>query len=694
MEDTMKESGPTTRRRAAIAIAALLGVLFALLPATPANAAGTVAVGYPSKTGVTWTLGTTQQITWSTAGGLTGPVKIQLYDAGVGGAVIKASTAAETGAFTWAIPVSVATSTHYRVRVASVATPAIYGESANEFTIAPPVGDVLVPDGGESWGVGTRKSISWDLPVPGNAVVQLNTSGTLKTIKTTSAAAGAFDWDIPLSQATGTGLFKIRVASATTPAIYAESAAPFSITAPTVSVTAPGATTWLVGTSQDITWTAPFAGNVRIELVNGSVTKVLKASTPAKAGRFTWDIPLNLATGTAYRVKVTATDNPLLTGLSAASLSISVPTVSAVTPSGGTIAGNTKQVIAWTPGLVTGNVKIELTGGPTPILIKASIPAAVGTFNWDVPLTLSTAIAYRVRITSVSQSAITASSALTFTATEPIPTLSAPANGVAWVAGTTRQIVWNYDVPGNVSISLFKGGAFVSTIKASMPAATESFSWTIPMTLAQGANYSIEVKSLVNKLLLVNAPAAFTINLPTITSNNPGTLIAGTTESLTWTPVAGTVRLAYTVDNVTFTTIKASVPGSQGSFSWDVPVGLATVSTYRILVASTSNPTGIKGVSTTFQVDPPVVTLTTPSGTVTHGTNQVIAWTSTLGLHGNVKIEVTSGGVTKVLKASTSVSTGQFNWVVPTNQTLGSTTVKVTLIGRTDVSSSVTVTVN
>jgi hypothetical protein len=470
-----------------------------------------------------------------------------------------------------------------------------------------------------------------------------------------------------------------------------------------VTVTAPGNVQWLAGTTHDIKWTAPFAGNVRIDLINGATTKAIKASVPAKAGQFTWDIPLNLATSTTYRVKVTATDNPLVTALSAASLDITTPTLSAVTPTGGTVAGNTKTVITWSPGAigsaVTGNVKIDLTGGPTPILIKASVPASAGTYTWDVPLTLSTSTAYRVRITSIGQSAITISSVATFLVTQPSPDLTFPANGNTWAAGTTRQITWDYDVPGNVSISLLKGGALVSTIKASVSARSDTFSWAIPLSLTAGSDYSIEIRSLTNKALAGQgtggATNLFTISLPSITANNPGTVIAGTAETITWSAVAGTVRLAYSTDGVTFTTIKASVPGSQGSFSWDVPVGLATLTTYRILVASTTNP-NIKGVSTVFTVSRPTVTLTLPvnAASFSKSSTQLIEWTSDPGLKGNVKIElIPSAGSTKLVKASTSVSNGQFSWVVGATTAPGTYTLKVSLLGRTDVSSSISVTI-
>lgn len=96
-----------------------------------------------------------------------------------------------------------------------------------------------------------------------------------------------------------------------------------------VTVTAPnGREAWKRGSTQTIRWTfaAGAGAAVKIELLSGTaVSRVIAASAPigaAGAGSFTWKIPSNQATGTAYKVRVTSTTVPAATDSSDATFSI------------------------------------------------------------------------------------------------------------------------------------------------------------------------------------------------------------------------------------------------------------------------------------------------------------------------------------------------------------------------------------
>ncbi len=75
-----------------------------------------------------------------------------------------------------------------------------------------------------------------------------------------------------------------------------------------VTLTAPnGGQTWCPGTSQNVTWTSSGITNVKIELSTNSgssYTSTIVASTSASGGSYSWSIPSNLASGTAYRIRI------------------------------------------------------------------------------------------------------------------------------------------------------------------------------------------------------------------------------------------------------------------------------------------------------------------------------------------------------------------------------------------------------
>ena len=85
----------------------------------------------------------------------------------------------------------------------------------------------------------------------------------------------------------------------------------FTISPPTLVVTAPAAeAAWTRGSTPTITWTKTGIQNasVKVQLFRGT-TKVLDiaGSTP-NDGSLPWPVPLSLAAGSNYRVKVKTVD--------------------------------------------------------------------------------------------------------------------------------------------------------------------------------------------------------------------------------------------------------------------------------------------------------------------------------------------------------------------------------------------------
>ena len=72
--------------------------------------------------------------------------------------------------------------------------------------------------------------------------------------------------------------------------------------------------------------------------------------------------------------------------------------------------------------------------------------------------------------------------------------VTSPQGGEYWKQGTTHDITWTQgEMTGDVTIELYKGGVFDSTISSTVPAIDETFSWDIPTDQATGVDYKVKI---------------------------------------------------------------------------------------------------------------------------------------------------------------------------------------------------------
>ncbi|MBN2594901.1 MAG: hypothetical protein JXA81_15450, partial [Sedimentisphaerales bacterium] len=181
--------------------------------------------------GETWQRGASYNINWSSFGGVGSDVRIELFKGGMLNLKITSSTDND-GSYAWSIPSDQAVGSDYQIKIISTINSAYYDYSDENFSIIEQTRiTVTSPNGGESWQQGTYQNITWDSVgnVGSNVRIDLY-KGDVLNLKIISSASnnGYYDWSIPSEQTIGSD-YKIKIASASNPAVFDESDDYFSI---------------------------------------------------------------------------------------------------------------------------------------------------------------------------------------------------------------------------------------------------------------------------------------------------------------------------------------------------------------------------------------------------------------------------------------------------------------------------------
>ncbi len=271
------------------------------------------------------------------------------------------------------------------------------------------------------------------------------------------------------------------------------------------------------------------------------------------------------------------------------------------------------------------------------------------------------------------------------TAGEPDCTASItlPAGGETYVAGTTMEIAWQSPATtGDVSIDLLRSGVLHTRITSRVPLSDGGISWEICPPAGDAGDYTIRVMTRdcnpgqewhTNPFTITGSAPVPTA---TLTSDFGGqTIAAGSTQIITWdtTNPWGTVRIA--LENCCqLNDTLAWVPMSDGQFEWTVCTSLPNDTDYVITMIATDCNRDIWEFTGEFEiagaVPPPTVTLTwPPPGEVLQaGTPHTITWDTT-DPDGDVLVRLFRNGALVTNFAFVPMSDGQYVW--PICATLG-----------------------
>ncbi len=323
------------------------------------------------------------------------------------------------------IPPSTPPGNNYKIQITSASSLAYTDRSDATFTISGPTITVTVPDGGETFYLGSSLPMNWTYhgdPGPKVDIAVLKGGSTLKTIPGIpigTGGSGSYSVLIPAITPLGSD-YTIKVTSSSIPACNDTSNGPFTIgvdTSSSITVVAPNGTeNWVQGSFRSFQWayTGSPGSAVNIEVLNGAAVMAVIPGIPigtAGSGEFPLKVPYSTPVGTNYMIRVTSTSIPAYTDTSDGPFTIS-SAITVMSPGGGeSYSIGSDLPINWT---YTGNpgptVNIDVLKNMTVLKTLTGIPIGPGgSGSLSVPIPAATPLGsdYQIRVTSGSFTACT-----------------------------------------------------------------------------------------------------------------------------------------------------------------------------------------------------------------------------------------------------------------------------------------------
>ncbi len=346
--------------------------------------------------------------------------------------------------------------------------------------------------------------------------------------------------------------------------------------------------------------------------------------------------------------------------------------ITVTSPAGGEVWHRGESYnITWTTDLPTGttfDIYSQRAGGYEEFI---ATEVSGHHYYWTIPGDYVTSDEYQIKVQEHGGDWIWDKSNNFTITTGYFLTVTSPNGGESWVNGSTHEITWNTDVPGDVRIKLYHNNSYYLFL-AVVPASSGTYSWTPNYP---DENYTIRVESISTNqddysddFFEINND--FAVNLP-----NGG-------EEYNWSDnliikwndtVAEDVKIELFKNGSFDQTIISSTPsnGNNGYFEWDIPDDIAGGSDYKVKITSLTTGSVYDFSDADFTINAKSITLTSPNGgeNWSAGTTKEITWTYNFG-QGNVKIELYKSGLLSSTITS-QANHGSYSWLIPESQTAG-----------------------
>lgn len=174
-------------------------------------------------------------------------------------------------------------------------------------------------------------------------------------------------------------------------------------------------------------------------------------------------------------------------------------------------------------------------------------------------------------------------------------TLTAPNGGETFEQGSSQEVTWIYSgFEGELMVKLIDV-QLDDTVTLATNVAVEPgvWAWEVPGDLAPGDNYKIMIAEMTDGEPMDESDYVFSVVeliIPAITVVSPNggeDWAQGTAHDITWTYdfFAGDVKIELSDGIDAVTLIAESIPVSNASFTWDIPVDLLPGDAYSIIIS-------------------------------------------------------------------------------------------------------------
>ena len=568
------------------------------------------------------------------------------------------------------------------------------------------------PNGGEVWLGGSYHNITWTYSNVDNIKIEYSLNNGLTWVLLSSSypsSALSLGWTLPCI---GSNQVKVRITN-TLQFTQDESNAVFTIPEPTVDITYPnGAEAFGVGTGQYIEWATTGVRNLHLQYtVNNGSSWTDIGDFSATGNYANWVCP----TGISTQVKIRGwnIESSRNRDSSAAPFSIiALPSTNngkykgglkdgydmrsnrpdslrLITPNGGENYSPTNYVlIKWAQRQID-QIKIEYStdNGSNWNLIGSEIPAAQLSYGWSVPNIPSSQC--RIKITSL-QTGLSDISDAVFSINSSYVNLLYPNGGESYGTGTGQYIEWQSGSVATVKLEYSTDNGSSWTNIGTASASYGYANWVTPAIVS--GNCIIRVSD--NALPSVKDQSDASFSLYSLPANNAGKFKGGPNDGYSmkstvrdsiqltspnggeiWTSASGrqitwtyngieniTIELSLD-DGQTWSTLAASVPASQLSYYWSIPITPSY--TCRIRVRDITRPISDES-DAVFIIPTSYVQITYPNGGESFGagTGQYIEWE--YNDLASIKLEYSTNNGSTWSVIGTAYAANRFvNWVVP-----------------------------
>jgi len=663
--------------------------------------------------GEIWERGRKHDIIWSTAGAVPNNlVKLEYSpDGGTNWTLIANNipTGPTGGSYEWELP-SIS-SDSVLVKLSATGDTGISDLSDAVFSIVPlPVITVSSPTATDVWLIGTQETISWSanqLLFSDNVLLQYSTDSfalDINDIATVSVGTpqgsnnnddiiGSYNWTV---EDVVSNNVEIRVIETEVPAgrdtqgLIAGVSDIFTIAEPTITVTSPiSETIWVVGDTEDITWTSEGTINpnsLTLEYsVDDSQTFTEIATAEADDGTYNWTIPAGAADD-AVTVRITDAVRPTVQDLSEPFLIYADPTIIVQDPNGGEqLTIGTDCDIKWTTyghllefgGADYGmfNIYYSSDNGENWNLIGYH-QDNTGTYTWPNIPDDETATALIKIEDENNPTVIVDTSDAVFSIVPPRVTVTFPNGGEQLYATGEYEILWTSlgAVSQNLTLQYSTDGGTNWSDIATGEANDGTYTWTVADVDTQTAK--IKIFDASRPVVSDESDSNFVIVPPTITITSPNggeEFCVGTFQTISWTSsgydysaIRDNLTMQYSSDGGTNWNSIATGEANDGSYSWQIPNDVSTDCLFKVYDAT--RPATGDTTDAVFTITLPYVDIQAPNGgeNWSIGTTKTISWISLGAVSDNLTLEYTKDNFqTTDYIAVGETNDGVYEWAIP-----------------------------